>query len=190
MAVKELLEKVNFKYVLVALSTAVLVYIAVQYYKHNVLKKLQPDYAENQEFVFDEASKSGKDKDIKMYFFTVDWCPYCKVASPIWNDFSDKNKDNFVNGKRVVFKKINCSALDSGTQPNNADDERCVNLPPEEYDLINDSENPVVTGYPTVLIIDGHYEKNKRNNIFVLESKITNDSLKKFLHKSTKYKST
>lgn len=208
MVLRAILDKINFKYVAAVVVTCVLFYIARNYYRERFLKKINPEYSENKEFI--STDPITVENEIKMYFFSVNWCPYCKVATPIWNAFSKKHALSRIRGKRVAFKTIDCSNMDEDIVIQNTKDSKnndltengsktrvidkvsvkCKNLPPEAYDLVDDSKNPVVTGYPTIVLIDGKYHQGKRNNIYVLESKITEENLNKFLKKSTMYKST
>ena len=43
-----------------------------------------------------------------LYFFGVDWCPHCKDAKPIWDDFVKEHTDKSFNGKTVNFVHVDC----------------------------------------------------------------------------------
>ena len=51
----------------------------------------------------------GGDPDMAtLYFFGVDWCPHCKHAKPIWDEFVKENSNKTFNGKSVNFVHVDC----------------------------------------------------------------------------------
>lgn len=40
-------------------------------------------------------------KSVQIYYFTVDWCPYCKKAKPVFTDFYNKYNDQVINGYKI-----------------------------------------------------------------------------------------
>ena len=67
--------------------TIVLLIIAIVYvYKKYLVPKLNPTYVANKEFI----DKTEEDKEVELLIFTVDWCPYCKKAMPVWNEFKEQ----------------------------------------------------------------------------------------------------
>ena len=62
--------------------------------------------------------------------FTVDWCPHCKKARPIFEKFQDKYQDKVINGY-----KLNLVIVD-GEDPNNES-------------LVNEFK---IQGYPTIVM--------------------------------------
>ena len=114
--------------------TIVLLIIAIVYvYKKYLVPKLNPTYVANKEFI----DKTEEDKEVELLIFTVDWCPYCKKAMPVWNEFKEQYDGKKINGYTIYFQTINC------TDEKNA----------EVKDLLNKYN---IDGYPTIkLIKDG-----------------------------------
>lgn len=167
-----------FKILSVIACAAVIIYILYHYYRTNILNQINDPYAENKEFVQKDEYSKIKDKAIKVYYFNADWCPYCKVAKPIWNSFVKKHKLD----RQVTFKDINCTNADrrGPKAPLNT----CVNLESGKETLLL---KEIVKGYPTILMVIGDLEtiKGKRstlnkNNIYLLDSEITKNNLEQF----------
>ena len=141
-----------FKILSVIACAAVIIFILYHYYRTNILNQINDPYA--------------------------DWCPYCKVAKPIWNSFVKKHKLD----RQVTFKDINCTNADrrGPKAPLNT----CVNLESGKETLLIEE---IVKGYPTILMVIGDLEtiKGKRsslnkNNIYLLDSDITKFNLEQF----------
>ena len=121
--------KLFFIIVTIALLIAAIVYV----YKNYLVPKMNPTYAPNKEFV----DKDDDDRETEIMIFTVDWCPYCKKAIPVWDKFQKEYEGRKINGYTLYFRTINC------TDENDA----------EVKDLLNRYN---IDGYPTIkLIKDG-----------------------------------
>ena len=121
--------KLFFIIVTIALLIAAIVYV----YKNYLVPKMNPTYAPNKEFV----DKDDDDKEAEIMIFTVDWCPYCKKAMPVWDKFQKEYEGRKINGYTLYFRTINC------TDENDA----------EVKDLLNRYN---IDGYPTIkLVKDG-----------------------------------
>lgn len=121
--------KLFFIIVTIALLIAAIIYV----YKNYLVPKMNPTYAPNKEFV----DKDDDDKEAEIMIFTVDWCPYCKKAMPVWDKFQKEYEGRKINGYTLYFRTINC------TDENDA----------EVKDLLNRYN---IDGYPTIkLIKDG-----------------------------------
>lgn len=121
--------KLFFIIVTIALLIAAIVYV----YKNYLVPKMNPTYAPNKEFV----DKDDDDREAEIMIFTVDWCPYCKKAIPVWDKFQKEYEGRKINGYTLYFRTINC------TDENDA----------EVKDLLNRYN---IDGYPTIkLIKDG-----------------------------------
>ena len=103
-------------------------------------------------FEQDIANRNTRDGEAHIYFFYANWCPHCKKAHPEWNQFKTA-----VNGTKVKNRVIRCVDVDS-TEGN---DQRI-----QKYS---------VNGYPTVIM-----EKDAKT--IHLDSKITKDTLEKFIN--------
>ena len=94
---------------------------------------MNPTYAPNKEFI----EKGEEENDAELLIFTVDWCPYCKKAMPVWKKFQAEYNGKTINGYNLNFRTINC------TDENDA----------EVKELLNKYS---VDGYPTIkLLKDG-----------------------------------
>ena len=71
---------------------------------------------------------SEKDTCEFMFFYTT-WCPYCKKALPIWQEFSKQMNGKVKNGYEIIMTEVDCDQ-----------DEATAN----RFD---------VTGYPTIKCI-------------------------------------
>lgn len=121
--------KLFFIIVTIALLIAAIIYV----YKNYLVPKMNPTYAPNKEFV----DKDDDDREAEIMIFTVDWCPYCKKAIPVWDKFQKEYEGRKINGYTLYFRTINC------TDENDA----------EVKDLLNRYN---IDGYPTIkLIKDG-----------------------------------
>tara|TARA_X000001036_G_C20021333_1_gene538796 strand:- start:21 stop:533 length:513 start_codon:yes stop_codon:yes gene_type:complete len=106
----------------------IIVFISVALWTyHNYIKPiLNPTYQANEEWLDAKNIEENKDKYAEIFFFKTSWCPHCKKAQPIWDEFVNKNKDNKINGYNLIFREIDGDA-----------DETTVN----QFD---------VKGYPTI----------------------------------------
>ena len=134
----EALQKVrsylSWRMLFILLTIVVLIAAIVYVYRKYLVPKMSPTYVENKEFIEDD---SAVDRDAEMMIFTVDWCPYCKKAMPVWNKFKEEYDGKKINGYTLYFKTINCT------------DEKDV----EVKDLLNKYN---IDGYPTIkLVKDG-----------------------------------
>lgn len=79
----------------------------------------------------------GADKDtIILYFFYVDWCPYCNTAKPELDSLIEKYPaGSTVNNYVIEYKKINLTNTDN----------------PDNKDYIKQYN---IDSYPTIFIID------------------------------------
>jgi len=89
---------------LVILFVIVLFLIATLYvYRRYISQKISKKYVANNEFVQD-----GKVESADIYFFYTTWCPHCKTAKPIWNDFKTEMTGKTVNGVTLNFFEVDC----------------------------------------------------------------------------------
>ena len=119
------------QFIVVAAFVAILIGCAYYIYKTYIApqsdRSLYEGYASGMELRND-----GGDPDmVTLYMFSVEWCPHCKHARPIWDEFVKGNANNQFNGKNVNFVLIDCDK-DSATA--------------DKYG---------VTGYPTIKLDKG-----------------------------------
>ena len=97
------------------------------------------------------------DSAAQLLFFSVDWCPHCKVAKPEWDNLVSEYDGKLINGQQVVFTSYNCTTETDETKK-----------------LISQYG---IDGYPTVKLI-------KDGQVINFDAKPTKDSLATFLKSS------
>jgi len=97
------------------------------------------------------------DSAAQLLFFTVDWCPHCKVAKPEWENLVSEYDGKLINGRQVVFTSYNCTTETDETKK-----------------LISQYG---IDGYPTIKLI-------KDGQVINFDAKPTKDSLATFLKSS------
>lgn len=100
----------------------------------------------------------GNGKSVIIYYFTVDWCPYCKNSKDDWANFAANYNGRVMNGFTITCKDVNCTDPKS----KHPDD---VQEYIDKYDII---------GYPTVKMV-------KNGKVIDFDAKVTNVSLTKFV---------
>lgn len=108
----------------------------------------------NKERKNDVSNTASNGGDIRIMFFTVDWCPYCQKAKDPWNDFKTNYHLKTVNGRRITCKEYNATTESEETK-----------LLIDKYD---------VKGYPTVLML-------KDGEKIEFDAKISTYSLERFV---------
>ena len=91
----------------------------------------------------------------ELILFTVDWCPHCKKAQPIWNELKAEYEDKTINGYTILFTEINCT-----------------NESPEVEKMINKYK---IEGYPTIKLL-------KDGNVIEYDAKPNKATLEQFLN--------
>ena len=130
---KKLRSYLSWKLFFIMVAIVILIVAIVFVYKKYLVPKMNPTYAPNKEFI----QESEEEKDAELLIFTVDWCPYCKKAMPVWKKFQEEYNGKTINGYNLNFRTINC------TDENDA----------EVKELLNKYN---VDGYPTIkLLKDG-----------------------------------
>ena len=97
--------KKSLMYILIALCFIIAAYYT---YKAYVKPTIYEGYKANSEFV--QAGKSGQSGAIELYFFYTNWCPHCKTAKPIWQEFKDEMSGKKIKGRDIVFLDVDCEA--------------------------------------------------------------------------------
>ena len=53
---------------------------------------------------------SESEKTATLYMFGTSWCPHCKTAKPIWEEFVNNNQNLKVGNYTVLYKSVDCDA--------------------------------------------------------------------------------
>ena len=125
--------------------------IAIIIYFYYVAPSMKPKYEPNNE----PASGGSHGKTAELLLFYADWCPVCKTAKPIWNDFKTEYENKTVNGYKLIFTEIDCTE-------ETAEVEKLMN----QYS---------VEGYPTIKLL-------KDGQVIEYDAKPSKETLTKFLN--------
>jgi thiol-disulfide isomerase/thioredoxin len=129
----------------------IVVFSVASYYAYTSMVKPRLAFYEN--FGADVSNDNNRQDQATIMGFFADWCPYCKKATPDWNEFTKPLSDDktATYGRYVLrAETVDCS---DGNDPR--------------------IQKYAVDGYPTVIIIkDGQATRFK--------GKISTDGLKQF----------
>jgi thiol-disulfide isomerase/thioredoxin len=64
----------------------------------------------------DAPPPSSNEKTATLYMFGTSWCPHCKTAKPIWEEYVNKNKDLKVGNYSILYKSVDCDEDSDGKQ--------------------------------------------------------------------------
>jgi len=117
-------------------------YYGYQWYAKSTIENLEAE---------DMANANRRISEAKIKFFSADWCPHCKKATPEWEKFKQE-----YNGKTEGYHKISCETIDCTEGDNPQIQEFSVN------------------GYPTIIML-------KDNKPVNYDAKITEPNLKQFV---------
>ena len=112
-SVKTTLETIYSKrHILVMLLIACLfIWIGVYVYKKYVSSYLGSSLEGYASGMGDNAPPSSdNEKTATFYMFGTTWCPYCKIAVPIWEDYVKNNQNLKVGNYNVLFKSVDCDS--------------------------------------------------------------------------------
>ena len=63
-----------------------------------------------------EGYNNNNDKQAELILYFADWCPHCKTAKPIWNDFRNDYENKTINGYHIIFTEVDCSQTTDETE--------------------------------------------------------------------------
>ena len=139
--------------VVIILTIILFLMIVIYIYRNSILPFFSSKtYKANHEKVFGSGGDGAS--EIEILFFSVDWCPYCKTAKPIWNELKTEYQNKKINGYNLVLTEINCTKET-----------------PEVDDMINKYN---ITGYPTIKLLKG-------NQVIEYDAKVSKSNLEQFL---------
>jgi thiol-disulfide isomerase/thioredoxin len=120
-------------------------YMVYLYSRPKLLTKINGDSAEAQ----------TSNSDAELIFFSADWCPHCKKATPHWEEVKQSYSGKVVNGYTLVFTEVDCSKETEEMKKITA-----------EYEI---------EGYPTIKLV-------KDGQIIEYDAKPDKDTLEKFIN--------
>lgn len=119
------------QFIVVAAFVAILIGCAYYIYKTYISPQSDRSLYEGYASGMEMRNEGGEPDMATLYHFGVDWCPHCKKARPIWDEFVKENSNKSFNGVTVNYVYIDCDT-DSATA--------------DKYG---------VTGYPTIKLDKG-----------------------------------
>jgi len=137
---------VNYKkFILVLFLAAIFIITAIYVYKNYINK------GRNSQSSVQSSTTSNENKVVELYFFSTEWCPYCKKTKPEWEHLKQNySENNVINGYKLNFIEVDCDAN------------------PELADKFK------VEGYPTIKLVKG-------NQIIEFDAKPDVKTLEQFL---------
>ena len=143
-------------YNIIASVFVLLIFLVAGYYGYKFYTDSQLEKKKNEDIY-----QPADDQNVRMYFFTADWCPHCKSAKPSIDDFDKTHNGKVINGQKLKIIRVDCTDSD---EPNVAK-------------MINTYS---VKSFPTIkLVKDG---SDGKEEIYEYEAKITNSNLEEFIN--------
>tara|TARA_Y100000816_G_scaffold60429_1_gene39847 strand:+ start:20269 stop:20811 length:543 start_codon:yes stop_codon:yes gene_type:complete len=171
----ELLQKlIRPYYKIIVIITLVIIFGLVGYYGY---KKYGVPQIENQKFK-DVANSNRRNIEANLYYFSVDWCPYCKKAEQPWNDFVQQYDNKTIGNYKLKCFKIDCTNSESDDKEGIVNGKTSSDVPSLETtkgSIKNLMNIHKVEGYPTVTL-------ESEGEIIQFDSKITDKTLEKFVY--------
>jgi thiol-disulfide isomerase/thioredoxin len=93
----------NTQFLVILLVIVIFLIAALFVYRRYISSGMKREYLANNEFTNDGAIDSAD-----IYLFYTTWCPHCKTAKPIWEDFKKEMEDKKVNGIKLNFFEVDC----------------------------------------------------------------------------------
>jgi len=134
-----------FMVAIIIIFISVSIYFYVSKFKHNFKYNLENNTDNN----------NNNTSQAELMLFSVDWCPHCKKAKPIWDDLKKEYENKTVNGYTIIFNDIDCT-----------------NENPEIEKIINKYK---IEGYPTIKLL-------KNGQIIEYDAKPSKATLEEFLN--------
>jgi len=134
-----------FMVAIIIIFISVSIYFYVSKFKHNFKYNLENNTDNN----------NNNTSQAELMLFSVDWCPHCKKAKPIWEDLKQEYENKTVNGYTIIFTDIDCT-----------------NENPEVEKIINKYK---IEGYPTIKLL-------KNGQVIEYDAKPSKATLEEFLN--------
>lgn len=155
MTLQETMKKVisNQNIVIILCLSLLFIGVAIWVYTSYVKPRINATYVANKEYTSTSSDTKTK-ANADLYFFYTTWCPHCKSAKPVWNQFKEDITTNG-HGSGVI---INFIEVDCDKDKSTADKFK-------------------VTGYPTIKL-------NYNDSIVEYDAKPDINTLNQFLDQS------
>lgn len=91
----------------ILLVAAIFIAVAIFGYNYYIKPRIDNTFVENKEFTDLEDQNKGV---ADFYFFYTDWCPHCKSAKPVIQEFKDmvEANNNSINGANINIIEVDC----------------------------------------------------------------------------------
>jgi len=129
----------------------IIIFISISIYFY--VSKFKDNFKYNLENKTD--NNNNKTSQAELMLFSVDWCPHCKKAKPIWEELKQEYENKTVNGYTIIFTDIDCT-----------------NENPEIEKIINKYK---IEGYPTIKLL-------KNGQVIEYDAKPSKATLEEFLN--------
>jgi len=141
---------------IILIISLLIIFIIASYYGYKQF------YSKKQEVKkYDDVPNTNTRKQTAdVFFFYVDWCPHCKTAKPIWNQFKEKYNNTVVNDYLITCNELNC------TDDSNAN-------------IADAIAKYKIESYPTI-------KMTINSKQYEFDTKISFNSLKEFVNVTTK----
>lgn len=93
------------KNIMFIISFIVFLIVSILIYFFYIKKKIKKKYVLNSEFIEEKETRNAD-----FYFFYTKWCPYCKTATPIIDEFKKQiiDNNNLYNNVYINFIDVDC----------------------------------------------------------------------------------
>lgn len=143
-------------YNMIAIFFVLMIFLVAGYYSYKYYMDKQSEREKNAEIY-----QPADGEEIRMYFFTADWCPHCKSAKPAIDVFDQKYNGKVIKGQKLNIIRVDCT---------NADE-------PNVAKMINTYS---VKSFPTIKLVKNG--NDGKEDIYEFEAKITEAYLEEFLN--------
>ena len=143
-------------YNIIATVFVLIIFVAAGYYGYQYYTDKETEREKNSEIY-----QPADGKVIRMYFFTADWCPHCKSAKPVIDDFDKKYNGKVIKGQQLKINRVDCTDADK----------------PDVAKLIDTYS---VKSFPTIKLVK--IDDNGKESIYEFEAKITDSHLEEFIN--------
>jgi thiol-disulfide isomerase/thioredoxin len=93
----------NTQFMIIIFVVLIFLIAALILFRRYIAQNLSKKYVTNDEFATKPPVQSAD-----IYFFYTTWCPHCKTAKPVWEDFKKEMTGQTVNGVTLNFFEVDC----------------------------------------------------------------------------------